>query len=49
MAAELADHLEEQIAQWRGYLVPRQAVYAVDVDELEDHLRGQVLHSLAPA
>ncbi len=34
--------LEEQIDQWRDYLRRRQAVHAVDVAELEDHLREQV-------
>ncbi len=34
--------LEEQIGQWRGYLLRRQAIHAVDVAELEDHLREQV-------
>lgn len=34
--------LEEQITQWRTYLHRRQAIHAVDVAELEDHLRAQV-------
>jgi hypothetical protein len=34
--------LEEQIDQWRGYLLRRQAIHSVDVAELEDHLREQV-------
>ena len=34
--------LEDQIAQWRSYLRHRQAIHAVDVAELEDHLREQV-------
>jgi hypothetical protein len=34
--------LEAQIEQWRAYLRRRQAIHAVDVDELEDHLREQV-------
>jgi hypothetical protein len=34
--------LEEQIAQWRSYLLRRQAIRSVDVAELEDHLREQV-------
>src|SRR5438105_13414905 len=34
--------LEEQIDQWRNYLRRRQAIHAVDVAELEDHLREQV-------
>jgi hypothetical protein len=34
--------LEDQIGQWRNYLHRRQAIHAVDVAELEDHLREQV-------
>jgi hypothetical protein len=34
--------LEERIAEWRAYLQRRQAIHAVDVEELEDHLRSQV-------
>jgi len=34
--------LEEQIALWRDYLRRRRAIHAVDVAELEDHLREQV-------
>ena len=34
--------LEEQIDQWRSYLRRRQAITAVDVAELEDHLREQI-------
>ena len=37
-----AASLEEQIGQWRSYLRRRQAIHAVDVAELEDHLREQV-------
>jgi hypothetical protein len=37
-----AASLEEQIDQWRSYLRHRQAIHAVDVVELEDHLREQV-------
>jgi hypothetical protein len=33
--------LEEGIAEWRSYLRRRQAIHAVDADELEDHLRTQ--------
>jgi hypothetical protein len=36
------DPLEEQIDQWRSYLRRRQAIHAVDVEELEDHLRGHI-------
>jgi len=33
--------LEDGIAEWRAYLRRRQAIHAVDADELEDHLRSQ--------
>ena len=36
------ESLEDQIDQWRSYLQHRQAIHAVDVAELEDHLREQV-------
>ena len=43
MSAPLSpDSLEAQIDQWRNYLQHRQAIHAVDVAELEDHLREQV-------
>jgi hypothetical protein len=34
--------LEDQIAQWRGYLRRRRAIHGPDVEELESHLRDQV-------
>ena len=34
--------LEDRIGEWRAYLLRRQAIDAMDVDELEDHLRAQV-------
>jgi hypothetical protein len=34
--------LEDQIAQWRGYLRRRRAIHGPDVEELEGHLRDQV-------
>ena len=34
--------LEEQIAQWRTYLLRRQAIHRPDVEELEGHLRDQL-------
>lgn len=42
MPADHAAELERQIDQWRGYLHRRRAIRAVDVAELEDHLREQV-------
>jgi hypothetical protein len=41
-APDHALSLEEQIERWRSYLRHRQAIQAVDVAELEDHLREQV-------
>lgn len=35
--------LEDQIAQWRAYLRARPALHSPDVDELEIHLRDQLL------
>ncbi|WP_372697676.1 permease prefix domain 1-containing protein [Arthrobacter sp. JSM 101049] len=34
--------LEAQIGRWRGYLQRRQAIAPADLDELEDHLRGEI-------
>jgi hypothetical protein len=34
--------LEQQMDQWRSYLRRRQTIHAVDVAELEDHLRQQI-------
>src|SRR5688500_16271243 len=34
--------LEEQIDQWRSYLLRHQASHSVNVAELENHLREQV-------
>ncbi|HEX6432967.1 MAG TPA: permease prefix domain 1-containing protein [Gemmatimonadales bacterium] len=38
-----SESLEGQIEQWRSYLRRRQAIRPVDVEELEDHLRGEVV------
>src|SRR5204863_473485 len=35
--------LEEQIAQWRAYIRRRPALHGPDVEELEGHLRDQLL------
>jgi hypothetical protein len=35
--------LEEHIAQWRAYVRRRQALHGPDVEELEGHLRDQLL------
>jgi hypothetical protein len=37
-----SDSLEGQIELWRSYLRRRQTIRPVDVEELEDHLRGEV-------
>jgi hypothetical protein len=42
MPADDALTLEQQVDQWRNYLRRRQAIHAVDVAELEDHLRDQM-------
>ena len=34
--------MEEQIEQWRSYLIRRDAIAPADVDELEGHLRDQI-------
>jgi hypothetical protein len=39
--------LDEQIAHWREYLRRRRAIHGPDVEELEDHLRAQVVALLA--
>jgi len=33
---------ERQIERWRDYLRRRQTIHAVDIEELEDHLREQI-------
>src|SRR5258708_34185377 len=35
--------LEEQIAEWRAYVRRRQALHGPDVEELEGHLRDQLV------
>ena len=35
--------LEEQITQWRAYVRRRQAIHGPDVEELEGHLRDQLV------
>ena len=42
MSAPSTLPLEEQIAQWRGYLRRRRAIEGQDVQELEGHLRDQM-------
>ena len=34
---------EAQIREWRSYLLRRRTIHDIDVDELEDHLRSQIL------
>ena len=40
--SDAANPLEVQIEQWRSYLGRRRAIHPVDVEELEDHLRGEI-------
>lgn len=44
---DLDADLETHIDSWRGYVQRRQAIAAADVEELEDHLRGQIEDLLA--
>ena len=36
------ENVESQIAEWRAYVSNAPGVNGRDVDELEDHLRGQI-------
>jgi len=42
MAADLDPRIEDQISAWRAYVSRPEAIDGRDVDELEDHLRGQI-------
>jgi hypothetical protein len=42
MADHLEPRIEEQISAWRAYVSRPEAIDGRDVDELEDHLRGQI-------
>ena len=42
MVSEQDADIETQIATWRTYVGTRDAIANRDVDELEDHLRGQI-------
>jgi len=42
MADDLEPRIEEQISAWRAYVSRPEAIDGRDVDELEDHLRGQI-------
>ena len=46
-AAPMPGQIEAQIDQWRSFLRRRQAIQAVDVSELEDHLREQMTDLVA--
>ena len=39
--------MEDQIAQWRSFILKRRAVDAPDAEELEDHLRSQAADLIA--
>lgn len=42
MADDLEPRIEDQISAWRAYVSRPEAIDGRDVDELEDHLRGQI-------
>ncbi|MCP2636098.1 hypothetical protein K0817_005885 [Microbacterium sp. HD4P20] len=42
MTGDLDPRVEEQLTTWREYISRREAIEGRDVDELEDHLRGQI-------
>ncbi|WP_106814990.1 permease prefix domain 1-containing protein [Microbacterium timonense] len=42
MRDRLDPAIEDQIKTWRSYVSRREAIDGPDVDELEDHLRGQI-------
>jgi hypothetical protein len=42
MADHLEPRIEDQISAWRAYVSRPAAIDGRDVDELEDHLRGQI-------
>ena len=42
MADRLEPRIEDQISAWRAYVSRPEAIDGRDVDELEDHLRGQI-------
>ena len=42
MTEDLEPRIEEQISTWRTYVSRGEAIDGRDVDELEDHLRGQI-------
>ena len=41
-APDSPETVDTRIAQWRQYVLRRQAISPADVDELEDHLRAQI-------
>src|SRR5256885_6907152 len=43
MTTFAARPLEEQIAEWRAYVRRRQSIHGSDVEELEGHLRDQLV------
>ncbi|HKP08229.1 MAG TPA: permease prefix domain 1-containing protein [Microbacterium sp.] len=42
MTEDLDPRIEDQISTWRAYVSRPEAIDGRDVDELEDHLRGQI-------
>ena len=43
MESTIDPSIEAQIREWRSYLLRRRTIHHIDVDELEDHLRSQIL------
>ena len=42
MESTFNPNIEDQIREWRSYLLRRRTIHHVDVDELEDHLRSEI-------
>src|SRR5918994_6554083 len=42
MQSAMDPGIEAQIREWKSYLLRRQTIHHIDVDELEDHLRTQI-------
>jgi hypothetical protein len=43
MESSIDPGIEAQISEWRSYVLRRRTIHQVDVDELEDHLRSQIM------
>lgn len=42
MQPPMNPRIEARIREWRSYLLRRQSIHAVDIEELEDHLRSEM-------